>query len=75
MNYHQVLLKRDDKELTKRIYKAQQSNPTKGDFVKLLEEDFRLIDEKQNEPQIQMANSSSYKKHIQSRIKTAALKY
>ena len=46
--YHQTILKRVDKELTKRIYKEQTIHPTPGDFVKLLEEDFKIIEEKQN---------------------------
>ena len=70
MNYQ-----RDDTELTKRLYRAHQSNPTRGDFVKLVKEDFRLIDKKRDETQIQMANSIAYKKHIKSRIKTAAMQY
>ena len=35
--YHQTILHRDDKELTKRIYAAQKDDSTTGNFVDLLE--------------------------------------
>ena len=31
--YHQTILKRDDSELTKKVYREQIRNPTQGDFV------------------------------------------
>ena len=73
--YHQTILKREEKELTKRIYKEQTINPTPGDFVKLLEEDFKLIGEKQNDIQIQNTNCTVYKKFVKKKIKEAAFKY
>ena len=69
--YHQTILKREEKELTKRIYKEQTINPTPGDFVKLLEEDFKLIGEKQNDIQIQNTNCTVYKKFVKKKIKEA----
>jgi hypothetical protein len=36
LTYHQTILKREDSELTKRIYQEQLKNPSTGDFVKLL---------------------------------------
>ena len=74
MMYHQVILQRDDSELTKRIYMAQKENTTPGDFVNLLKEDFKLINEIQNDLTIQMTNSISYKKQIKIKIKEAAFK-
>ena len=50
--YHQTILKRDDSELTKRIYIEQKQNPTKGDYVELLKEDFKIIDEAQDDEKI-----------------------
>ena len=73
--YHQTILKREDHELTKRIYKEQRSNPTPGDFVDLLHEDFKLINDKQDDDVIQNTNSSVYKKEIKSKIREAAFKY
>ena len=51
--YHQTILQRTENELTKRIYTAQLNDPTPGDFVELLSEDFRLIDETQEDEIIQ----------------------
>ena len=73
--FHQTILKREDNELTKRIYKEQKSNPTPGDFVELLHEDFKLMGEKQNDDVIQNTNSSIYKKQVKSKIREAAFKY
>ena len=42
--YHQTILQRNEKELTKRIYTAQLKYPTPGGVVKLLSEVFRIID-------------------------------
>ena len=52
LNYHQFILKRNYSELIKRIYQEQKINPTDGDFVKLISEDFKLIDEVQNDEKI-----------------------
>ena len=70
--YHQVLLKRDNSELTKKIYQAQKDNPTPGDFVALLKEDFEIINADQDDHQIQMADSHTYKGNIKSKIRLAA---
>ena len=64
--YHQVILKRENKELTKRVYLAQTEIKTP--------EDFELINEVQDDRLIQTANRFSYKQNIKARIKVAALK-
>ena len=43
MIYLQTILRRDDEEVTKRIFKEQQRNPCTGDYVKLIEKDFKEI--------------------------------
>ena len=35
------ILSRDDDELIKKIFCAQKENPTKGDFIKLIEKDLK----------------------------------
>ena len=69
--YHQELVKRQDQELTKRIYEAQKNDPTPGDFVEMLAGDFNLINKKQNDFEIAMTSTSSYKQTIKSLIKAA----
>ena len=73
--YHQNILKREDNELIRRIYTEQLKNPTDGDFVKLIEDDFRLIKEVQNDVTIQNTNVSMYKTLIKTKIKSAAFQY
>ena len=73
--YHQVIIKREDSELTKRIYCAQKNDPTPGDFTELLAKDFEMIDEIQNDETIKRTNSNSYKQFIKSKIRMRALKY
>ena len=43
MTYLRILLMRDEKELTRRILMEQQKNPTKGDFIELVKDDFMKI--------------------------------
>ena len=73
--YHQTILKREDSELTKRIYIEQKQNPTKGDYVELLREDFKIIDEAQDDEKIKNISIIKYKAYIKSKIKLAAFKY
>ena len=41
--YLQTILRRDEEEITKRIFIEQQRNPCPGDYVKLIEKDFSQI--------------------------------
>ena len=43
ITYLQTLLTRNDEELTKRILMEQRKNPTNGDFIELVKEDFIKI--------------------------------
>ena len=73
--YHQTILKREENELVKRIYNEQRKKPTVGDFVELVHEDFKMIDEVQDDAKIQNTNTSGYKKNVKASIKNAAFKY
>ena len=75
MIYLQTILKRDDGELIKKIYKAQARNPTPGDFVELLKTDFNKIKESFDESAIEHSNTSSYKKFIKTKVRMAAFIY
>ena len=61
--------------MTKRIYTAQKNDPTSGDFVKLLNEDFSLINRRQDDKIIQMTNKTDYKKQVKESIKESAFNY
>ena len=73
--YHQCILKREETEVTKRVYNEQKCSPTKGDFVELLKQDFKTINVEQNDSDIIAASTMEYKKIIKSNIKSAAFKY
>ena len=50
-------------------------NPSTGDFVKLLENDFKLIESQQNDITIQNTSKHEYKQNIKKKIKAAAFNY
>ena len=43
MTYLQTILRRDNDELTKRVYIAQQSDPCEGDFAKIVQDDLNMV--------------------------------
>ena len=69
LNYRYEILKRDDSELVKRVFKAQHENPSKGDFVKLIEEDFKFIGENFKVENICKMTKQQFKNHIKDKIK------
>ena len=75
MIYQQTILKRNEEELTKRVYKAQSENPIFGDFYHLVKSDWELIGETMNEEYIRTSNKNTYKKHIKKKIREAAFMY
>ena len=48
---------------------------TQGDFVELINEDFKAINEQQNDDMIKNTNTVLYKKHIKAKMRISALKY
>ena len=62
-------LKREDSGLTKKIYKAQKNNPSKGDFTELVAADFELIGEALDGTAVDTSDSHSYKYFIKAKIK------
>ena len=73
--YHHNILNREEKELVKRIYKEQKNNPSKGDFVELIKEDFKNAKIMQNDVEIQCMQTSTYKEYIKKHIRNAAFEY
>ena len=60
--YHQVILSRSDDELIKRVYEAQKINPSRGDWIEELKEDYVLIGEEFSEANPKFYSKSDYKK-------------
>ena len=75
LNYLHNILKRKNNEVLKKVYMAQKQNPLEGDFVKLVENDFNLINENFDENLIRSMSKSKMKKFIKLKIKEAAFKY
>ena len=69
MMYFQTIVKRDESEITRKIYDCQKNNPVKGDWIELLQKDFadlgmEMDDEfVRNETKLQF--KSRVKKHIE----------
>ena len=73
--YLRTILIKDDDELVRRIFKAQLDNPSPGDFVELLKNDFEIIEEKFEEKEILNKSKQTYKKFIKMKVRKAALKF
>ena len=73
--FHHNILIIDENELIKRIYKEQKRNPCKGDFVELIEEDFKNAKIVLNDDEIQCIKASTYKQYIKKCIRNAAFEY
>ena len=74
MIYHHEILNRDDKETTKKIFRKQTENNCKGDWYRLLENDFKFIGEQIDEKEIKSFKKEEYKKVIKNKVKEAAFK-
>ena len=75
LNYLHNILKRKDDEVLKKVYLEQKQNPLEGDFARLVENDFKLINEKFDENFIKSISKSKMKKFVKLKIKEAAFKY
>ena len=75
MIYLQTILRRDDSELTKRVYKSQKQSAIKGDFYNLVKDDFAMIGESIDEAETIACSLYAYKKRIKEKIRDAAFQY
>ena len=75
LNYLQTILKREDDELTKRIYRAQVNDPSPGDFIELIKNDFRMIGVEFDERKVKAMTKEDYKHCIKKKIQIAAFEY
>ena len=75
MNFLHTILKREDEELTKRVLKAQITNPCPGDFIKLVEEDFKRLGTPFDIDFVENSSTEFYKKLVKTKVKNAAFEY
>ena len=69
-----TILGRDKDEITRRVLEAQINNPTKADFIDLVKEDLRDIDEEFNIDNISQNTKTEFKAKIQKKIRATTLK-
>ena len=67
--YHQTILTRSDDELIKRVYNEQKINPSRGDWICQLKEDFEFIGEEFTEESANMNTKTDYKKIIKLKVR------
>ena len=73
LNFLQTILKRDEEELTRRVFMAQLEDPLEGDFVELVKEDFREIDIPFDITFVESSGVEDYRRAIKNGIRKAAL--
>ena len=61
MFYLHTTLKRKAKEITKRVYQVQKNSPLEGDWLTLVEGDFKTLRLELNETLIQKCTKSQFK--------------
>ena len=72
MIYHHEILQRDKDETINKIYVKQREDSCKGDWYRILQNDFKFIGEEINEIDIKSYSKAQYKKIIKSKVKEAA---
>ena len=70
--FHHEILSRDENETIRKIYFKQKEDKVKGDWITLLEEDFRFIGIEMKEEEISSIPKSDYKDKIKALIRNAA---
>ena len=70
--YLRTILKRDDEELTKRVFREQERNTTPGDFVELVKADLAKYNIDYNEEFIKASKEDDFKSFVRKKIKEAA---
>ena len=71
---HNILQKNQDETIPK-IYEAQKSNPSPGDFVKLVQNDLETIGLRISESEMRQTTKLRFKKMVKEHVQKAAYKY
>ena len=74
MMYVRTLLRREEEELTLRIYREQQRNTSPGDFAELVKDDFERNNLDYDEDMIASAKEEDYRKLIRRHVRETAFK-
>ena len=75
MNYFQTVIKRDEEELTRRILEAQINDPTDGDFIQLVKNDFQMAGINFDINEIRNTGIDIFQKKVKAKMRDVALTY
>ena len=75
LNYLHNIITRKNDDLISRIFKAQCESPLEGDFIKLIEKDFQLINEPFDQKRIASMTKKQFKKWVKIKVKKAAFEF
>ena len=66
---------KDDNELVKKVFTAQQENPTKGDFSELVKKDIEMLGTNYDKNKLWTYSKAKFKAFIKKHINEASFKY
>ena len=72
LGYLQTLLRRDEKEITKRIFRTQMKNPISGDWALLFQQDINKCEIEMDENKISQMDAQSFKNMVKSKVRKIA---
>ena len=72
--YHHHIDTRNEEETISKVYHKQKECPVKGDWVNLIEEDFKFIGERMNDDTIKNMSKNEYKVWVKKKVEEAAFK-
>ena len=73
--YLHTILQRNSSEMLPRIYQAQKSNPSPGDFVNLVQNDLEILGLSISESEMKQTTKLRLKKMIKEKVENAAFEY
>jgi hypothetical protein len=73
--YLHTILKRSKDDLICRVYYAQKTDPVKGDFCQLVEEDMKLVGLNLSEQQMTTMSKYQIRTEVKKKVKSAAFTY
>ena len=68
-------MKRNQNEITKKVYEAQKADPKKGDFAILVKEDKELIELDLSDEDIERMDKMEYQNIVKRKVKSSAFVY
>ena len=75
LNFLKVIIDRDEEELTRRVFEAQATNPSPGDFAELVKDDLHSISVCMDMQEISNMGKEAFKNIVKQKVKKAAHHY